>query len=302
MTNGRWNTAMVGSDVELEFTNRYREVAMFRIERIFVGLASAIALLLANSVAGAQPPRTATRPAQPQANGPYRQLAPGVEKTISPERQEEESFSRHDVVELLKVDPGFDWAKDIRYTHPIWDLEFTFKPMRMIEVDVPEPSGRLQRKLVWYLVYRVKNMGPDPVEFRPWFVLETLDGKKRYPDRLVPVAVPTIQRREDPRRKLLNSVEIATSIPSSADGVDRSVWGVVTWEDIDPRVDHFAVFISGLSSAYRWSDDTEKEKRDFVHKTLKLNFWRPGDQFHEHEAEIRRGTPDGKVDYEWVYR
>jgi hypothetical protein len=95
---------------------------------------------------------------------------------------------------------------------------------------------------------------------------------------------------------------MATQIPSSADGVDRSVWGVVTWEDIDPRIDQFSVYISGLSSAYKWTDDAAADKRKFVYKTLKLNFWRPGDEYHEHEAEIRLGTPDGKVDYEWVYR
>ncbi|MBL9124162.1 MAG: hypothetical protein JNG90_11060, partial [Planctomycetaceae bacterium] len=203
---------------------------------------------------------------------------------------------------LLQVDPNFEWAKDIRFEHPIWDLEFTFKPMRMIEADVPDGNGRLQRKLIWYLVYRVKNLGAEPVEFRPWFVLESADGKKRYPDRLIPVAVPSIQRREDSRRKLLNSVEIAGPIPSSADGIDRSVWGIATWEDIDPRIDQLALYISGLSNAYRWQDDPGTGKRDFVHKTLKINFWRPSDEYYEHESEIRLGTPDGKVDYEWIYR
>ena len=33
----------------------------------------------------------------------------------------------------------------------------------------------------------------------------------------------------------------------------------------------------------------------------KLNFWRPGDQYHAHEDQIRYGFPGG-VDYEWVYR
>lgn len=260
---------------------------------------------LATSTAGAQaaPGRTAPTPGRTApADGNFRKLAPGVEKTISPDRQDEESYSRHDIVELLQVDPNFEWAKDIRFEHPIWDLEFTFKPMRMIEADVPDGNGRLQRKLIWYLVYRVKNLGAEPVEFRPWFVLESADGKKRYPDRLIPVAVPSIQRREDSRRKLLNSVEIAGPIPSSADGIDRSVWGIATWEDIDPRIDQLALYVSGLSSAYRWQDDPGTGKRDFVHKTLKINFWRPSDEYYEHESEIRLGTPDGKVDYEWIYR
>ena len=272
---------------------------MVRLLALAIGFALGLSI---GAPARAERTQPARAPAQPAVRPTYRQLAPGIEKTILPNRQDDESFSRHDVVELLKVNPDFDWAKDIRFTHPIWDLEFTFKPMRMIEVDVPTADGRFQRKLIWYLVYHVKNTGADPVDFKPWFLLESADGKKRYPDRLIPVAVGAIQRREDPRRKLSNSVEMATEIPSSADGVDRSLWGVVTWEDIDPRIDQFALYISGLSSAYKWTDDAAADKRKFVHKTLKLNFWRPGDEFHEHEREIRLGTPDGKVDYEWVYR
>src|SRR5258705_7761315 len=41
----------------------------------------------------------------------------------------------------------------------IWNLEFSFKPMRMISIDVPQASGRMQRQLVWYMVYRVRNLG-----------------------------------------------------------------------------------------------------------------------------------------------
>ena len=41
----------------------------------------------------------------------------------------------------------------------IWNLEFSFKPMRMLQVDVPQPTGRMQRQLIWYMVYRVRNLG-----------------------------------------------------------------------------------------------------------------------------------------------
>jgi hypothetical protein len=89
----------------------------------------------------------------------FRNLVPGVERTIDPERSFRELTSRHDVPELLAVDATFDWAKDMQYYHDVWALDFTFKPMRMIEVDVPAPGGKLRKKLVWYLVYRVKNPG-----------------------------------------------------------------------------------------------------------------------------------------------
>jgi len=89
----------------------------------------------------------------------FRNLVPGVERSIDPDRSYRELTSRHDVHELLGVDGTFDWAKDTQYYHDIWALEFTFKPMRMIEVDLPAPGGKLRKKLIWYLVYRIKNPG-----------------------------------------------------------------------------------------------------------------------------------------------
>jgi len=274
--------------------------------------------------------------------GPYRQLAPGVEITIPPDRQEEETVSKHDVVEILRGIPGLEWnpklspdsrtllqmATGTEFRREIWCLEFTFKPVRMIWVDVPQPSGKMQRKLIWYMVYHVRNPGGHlrpvkkddgavviepvdyPVRFFPTFVLEAHEFQKAYLDRIIPVAIPAIQQKEDPNRKLLGSVEIGSQlVPVSSELVDKSIWGVATWEDIDPRVDFFSVYVEGLSNAYRWTDkpeafsvgDPPTKGRSFLQKNLMLNFWRPGDKYREVERIIRFGIP-GKVDYSWVYR
>lgn len=314
--------------------------------------------------------------AQDAGRSPYRRLAPGVETTIPIPRDTAETVSRHDIVDLLQGVPDLAWkpnysadtetlaemAKDVPFRRTIWNLEFTFKPMRMIEVDVPQGNGKMERKLIWYMVYRVKNtgghlrpkqreqdetvtVGPeigaaqvtipkgtfdvelvdkvvlpiDPTQterealkFFPLFTLEAykLPTPKAYVDHLIPVAVPEIQRREDPNRKLLNSVQMGqTTIPLSTDRIDRSVWGVVTWEDIDPRTDFFSVYVQGLTNAYKWEDTPDAVQpgsppgtgKKFVQRTLKLNFWRPGDEFDENEREIRYGVP-GEVDEEWVWR
>jgi hypothetical protein len=319
---------------------------------------------------------TTARGQDAASKSPYRRLATGVETTIPILRDTEETVSRHDIVDLLSGIPDLAWtpnylaetqtlaamAKEVPFRRSIWNLEFTFKPLRMIEVDVPQASGKMERKLIWYMVYRVKNngaqlrpkqreadeivaLGPeigaaqatipkgtfaveltdkvvlpiDPtatereaLKFFPLFVLEAhkLATPKAYVDHIIPVAVPEIQRREDPKRKLLNTVQMAkTMIPLSTDRIDRSVWGVVTWEDIDPRTDFFSVYVQGLSNAYKWEDDPAAIQPDsppatgrkFVQRTLKLNFWRPGDEFEENEREIRYGAP-GEVDYEWVWR
>lgn len=261
-------------------------------------------------------------PAEKQASGKYRKLAPGVLRDVDPEKQAEETYSWHDVVELLAVDQNFDWAKNVAFRRDIWTLEFRFKPVRMIWVDVPQANGKMRRKLIWYMVYSVTNPGKAmkpvkkedgtydieyvdrPVRFIPLFQLEAPEFNKVYPDRVIPVALGPIRLREDPNRKFLSSVEISREI-----GVGETVWGVAMWEDVDPRIDRFSVYIQGLTNAYKWKDDAAKVQpgkplgtgRRLSRKILKLNFWRPGDEYLEKEDEIRFGMP-GEVDYEWIYQ
>ena len=245
----------------------------------------------------------------PELEGRFRRLAPGVERTIDPESVIEETFSLHDLPDILSQDPTFgerafslNRAKSRRFEYDVWALEFTFKPVRFIEVDVPNlETGRFDRKRIWYVVYHVKNVSDQPVRFVPIFHLYSWDTEKYYPDLLIPVAERPIELREDPNRRLLNSVEIsAEEIPPAVEGQDNDVWGVVAWRDIDPRTDRFSIFVQGLTNAYRWDDKPDGGRRIF-RKTLQLNFWRPGDDIDEHEQEIRYGIP-GEVDYRWVYK
>jgi len=290
----------------------------------------------------AKKPPAAKQPAKkqpaPTTKTPYRQLAPGVMITIDPMRAMAESVSRHNVVELLAVDPKFDWAKDIPFRRDVWVLDFKFKPMRMIWVDIPQPSGYMQRKLIWYMVYSVTNTGKamHPVDddvpyelyekrqlvkvemvdrsvrFKPEFLFEAQVRRpdksvlaKVYPDRVIPVAMGPIRLREDPNRRFLTSVDMCREFK-----VGETQWGVAAWEDIDPKTFQFSIYVIGLTNAYRWTDQEGEFKkgdpigkgRKLYRKILKLNFWRPGDQYYEHEEEIRYGIPGKVDDYEWVYR
>jgi hypothetical protein len=263
----------------------------------------------AQEVAGVAPRTAAPR---------FRPLAPGVETEIPAEVDPLETASYHDLIEILAEDPEFAeraWskgnspAKKVEFRHQVWALDFFFKPLRFVTVDVPEPEGGVESELVWYMVYRVRNRGQEPVRFVPEFLLESRDTKKVYVDQLVPTAIPLIQDREDRQRKLLNTVQIAGEIPPSTADEDRSVWGVVTWRGIDPRTDFFSVYVAGLTNAYRRTDepgafqkgDPIGKGRKLYSRTLQLNFWRPGDRFDPRESEIRFGIP-GEVDYAWVYR
>jgi len=308
-----------------------------------------------------QPAAAAPAPGQP--GSPYRRLVAGVETTIQPDRQANETITHQDMVEikanfadLLKWQPKTlpdtqtlrFYADKTQFPRAVWCLEFTFLPMRMIQVDFPTENGKLQQKMVWYMVYRVQNLGqhlqpgltadglsevkptdqptttegaaPKPIDIRfvPTFSLETLDKKKAYLDRVIPVAMAPIQKREDPKRRLLNSAEIA-QVPLAVGTKDKdtSVWGVAMWEEVDPRIDRFSIYVGGLTNAYRFIDPPGGFKKDappgtgrlLQSKYLQLNFWRPSDEFTTTETEIYYGLPitgaDGTetvIDHRWIFR
>ena len=214
-------------------------------------------------------------------------------------------------------------AKRRDFQFDVWCLEFAFKMPRLIDVPVPvaDAAGQLtlQTKQCWYLVYRVKNVGwrrtvidpvkrteltveafEAPIRWMPHFVLESLEGLSEdegltayrgYLDRLVPAAMPVIRQREDPARRFLDSAAMAEL--ELAAGEER--WGVAVWEDVDPRIDFFSIYVQGLTNAIDWkvredrrADDPTSLSRDTL-KALRLDFWRPGDSRDEVEQEMSIG-------------
>ncbi|MCA9199649.1 MAG: hypothetical protein KDA87_19040 [Planctomycetales bacterium] len=296
-----------------------------------------------------------------------RKLAPGTIVQIEPTIEAAETFTGPiELIELTKGVPNLQWdpnfspqsetlfamAKETTFRRPIWALEIGFKPMRMLEMPVIDSNGVTRTKKVWYLMYYVRNSGnhlrPSPQEderghttfttetvkmeirFFPNFVLESHEFGKAYLDSVIPGAVERIRRREDPSLRLYDSISISSvPIKVSSEGTDNRVWGVATWDDVDPRTDFFSVYVRGLTNAYRWQDpedfqpgDEPGEGREFTYKTLQLNFWRPGDAINPDEMEFRYGLPTvsqlppnrdqdevlkiyrlpERVDYRWVYR
>jgi hypothetical protein len=266
----------------------------------------------------------------------FRRLAPGVLTVIPPRASSDSHVLRGD---LLEVTRGLDdqaWkpqqsaqnttlverAKNREFQRDIWCLEFAFKPPRFIDVDVPAAELRMQRKRVWYLVYRVRNTGgrrtvidkndptkrtvepfETPVRFVPHFVLESLEplsesegdtAYRSYLDRVVPNAMGPIRRREDPARELFDSASMAaTDIPP---GGER--WGVAVWADVDSRIDFFTITVRGLTNAIRWReqegatfarDKPPGSEMDHALEALRLDFWRPGDDRDEVDEELNVG-------------
>ena len=289
-------------------------------------------------------------------------LAPTVFTTIPSQPDNEETFTGPLTLPIAATDwTPHSIAKSetlaalrtkVILRRPVWNLEFSFKPLRMIEVEIPTSPTSVERRLIWYMVYRIRYLGNDlkaaptetrfggttfptiekvqggPHRFFPRFVLqETEELNKEYMDRVIPAALEPIRQREfkarrteNPSGKLYDSVEISTvPIELSTPENDKSVWGVVTWDNIDPRIDYFSIYIQGLSNAFKMEVGPNGAPGKMTHKTLKLNFARPGDSLEETEREIKYGIPvtteprnqsamnakygqEKRLDHKWLYQ
>lgn len=243
------------------------------------------------------------------------------------------------------------------FQHDVWCLEFAYKPPRQIDIDVPVEGGRMQRTRIWYLVYRVRNIGglrakvevgdgdelqrlieagtfepaklkasgteltepfEKPVTFLPHFVLQSYEAVtpreglmayRGYLDRVIPGAARAIQDREDPARTLHDSVSMGES--PLEPGEER--WGVAVWDGVDPRIDLFTIFVKGLTNRFASkvaaTDDLTPEQKQpseepadnglpviltdgdrFALQSLRLDFWRPGDDVEGRPEEMMVGS------------
>ena len=274
------------------------------------------------------------------------QFAPGVVTVIPGDPSPEETFQGPMTLKIfLDAHPELAWsgptfkdgaphfdprsrtlvemAKQVVLRREIYCLEFSFKPLRQIYVDVPVGNGRRQRKLVWYMVYRVRYRGGDlrpaadevggsklyqrlesiSYDHRRFFPLVHLKdhvGGREYLDQIIPSAKATIAAREQIKAKLFNSVSISKEkIPLSTDESAPGVWGVLTWIDVNPNIDYVSVFVSGLTNAFE--QDGEGDDAPYRRKSLQLNFYRPGDAMAQTEDRIRFGVPSFENEEEQAY-
>jgi hypothetical protein len=235
--------------------------------------------------------------AQDQEQDAPKPAAPG-ELPSPPPIPEVELGPKLPTVAVRKGFPGFnvqmvDASLLPRDKEGIWVLDFAFKPLRIITVEIPG-KGRRQ---IHYLYYRVINHTGKPRMFVPQFSLVT-DTGKRYEDTVLPQAVRTIQAREDPTIPLLGAVNIMGIVPTSAkEGIDDAVFGVAIWEGVDPKADRLQIFVRGLSDGYQTLTPPDGGKPIVRYKTLRADFIRRGDERNLTEKEIQLLDPP----YEWVY-
>lgn len=200
----------------------------------------------------------------------------------------------------------------------LWVLDATFKPMRMVRMDLTNPkTGKKEKTLVWYIVYKCvlrpierrddtdeftpeneKVPPPGPALFVPEVTLITNDNgqQKIYPNQILPEAEKIINQRE--RRQFKNAVDIIGELPAETPKNakdENAIYGVCVWTGIDPNTDYFTLLFSGLSNGYKNVEGPDG-KTITLRKVLVQQYWRPGDEFGQQEQEFRpKGNPY------WVY-
>ena len=293
-----------------------------------------------------------------------RKLASGILTVVAPDQDSEDTSLGPFDLDFVAKHPELEWSapdfpenkphfaspsetllalsRDVIFRHDVWGLEFSFKPARFIEVDIPNASGKLQRKVVWYLLYKVRYIGEDlspnldvkqgvdvpetptnvrvdSVRFLPRFSLLSKERSINLDAQILPAAMDAIAARERVGKPLYDHIQIGKiDITASTQEEDKSVWGVATWTDVDPRLDFFAIDVRGLTNAYKIRLDSDG-KKNFDRKTLRIYFWRPGDAIDESKDRILLGLPafenkdrveyylkqfnlKERLDYQWIYR
>jgi hypothetical protein len=289
-----------------------------------------------------------------------RKLASGVMTVVSPDQDSEDTALGPFDLDFVSKHPELEWAapdfpdnkphyaspsetllsqsRDIIFRHEVWGLEFAFKPVRLIEVDIPKDNGKFQKKAVWYMIYKVRYRGEDlspkidadvptppekvsfeSVRFISRFALLSKERNLNLDAQILPTAIDAIAAKERVGKPLLDHVEIGKiDIKASTLDEDNSIWGVATWTDVDPRLDFFAIDVRGLTNAYKIRID-EEGKKNFDRKTLRIYHWRPGDSIDVAKDRILLGLPafentervdyylkqfnlKERLDYQWIYR
>lgn len=201
-----------------------------------------------------------------------------------------------------------------------WELTFTFQPPQRISVRLAASEAP---KTYWYMLYRVVNTTGEDRDFLPVIervaeidselpALQVDDRPGEAPRLLVAPALvgldPAVFRAIRDRHAKTHPFLVAPveSIGRIKQGADYAVDSVAIFEDLDPKVSRFTLYVGGLTgertvisnpsfNAKEPASDTNP--RSFVvQKTLAIPYVLPGDEQTRPAAEplLKRVT--------WVMR
>jgi len=193
------------------------------------------------------------------------------------------------------------------------NLDGTYEPKIVDQIDAePDENGKIPGTVRFVPRFVLVGSGikspytykPDPEQGGKYVSQEVLPEDKAYNDQFLPLALVRIAAFEDPNQRFENSVTFPTIdiVPG------QTVWGIAAWTDVDPRIDRFSLYVSGLTNALRWENEAEAYDPDaapmsgqeIFRKTLKINFFRPGDAYDEADDQFYYGNP-GELKFDWVF-
>ena len=181
----------------------------------------------------------------------------------------------------------------------VWQLDIEFRGQpRMIMVRLP---GDMKVKRFWYLPYTITNNTGDDVTFYPRFELLTNTLKLSSAGVGVRRAVfEQIRQQYDTTLPLMEHEDLITG--KVLVGADHARDSVAIFEDFDPTATSVSLFVTGLSSEAVSVDHPVKVDDDGapikirLHKTLKLQYHTPGDEFNPQQRVMHYRQRD------WIMR
>jgi hypothetical protein len=188
--------------------------------------------------------------------------------------------------------------------YPIaWEFTFDYDLPARIVVNAPNSTAT---KAYWYLPYTITNEGEDTQTFIPQLLTD--DGKLHKANRDVPKYVFDAIRTRQRNDLLLPPTRAGGELRP---GVDQARDSIAVWEEPNPDMDTFRIFVGGLSGEFvELKDDKGVQLKDkkgepiILRKTLQLTFHTKGDDVHPGDPDpLNEGEGRiGKNKKVWVMR
>ncbi|HEY1684176.1 MAG TPA: hypothetical protein VGG19_05400 [Tepidisphaeraceae bacterium] len=174
--------------------------------------------------------------------------------------------------------------------YPIsWELKFTHAKPQRIVVNIP---GQSTPQAFWYMTYTVQNDGKEERMFLPDFQMVLEDGRSIRSDNNISPLVFDAIKQQTGDSLLQSSLKIAGTIRV---GEDEAKDGVAIWPEPMPRLEHFTIFVQGLSGEAVTLQGPHN-KPIILRKTLQLNYIFRGDEFYPGLTQVDQDSE------EWVMR
>ena len=190
--------------------------------------------------------------------------------------------------------------------YPIaWEFAFEHKEPKRIVVSVPNSPTP---KAYWYMPYTVTNEGEETQTYFPQFDLMTEDGKIVRARKDVPRAVFDKIRSIEQNNLMVPPTKVGGELQP---GVDQARDSVAVWEEPDPDMGTFRIFVGGLSGEFvelksQTTGEVLKNAKGnpiVLRKTLQLTYSVNGDEVYPGEDVVREGEGRiGKNAKVWVMR